>query len=217
MHSPYFLRSLLSTGVAGPLIFSFAVVTSGALSSNYSHVDQFISELGETGGELAWLMNYFGFMLSASLILIFVLTLRKQFPGTVINTFGTLLLAIFAIGVFFAGVYSCDAGCPPVNATPEQKLHDVASLALPAFTLGVAAWGVYFCQVLRWRHFGIYSLITAAFSVILLMAMVQSEASRDGTGVYQRLFLGVLFIWMIALAVWLLRANGKDRSEQRVA
>ena len=67
MHSPYFVRSLLLTGVAGPLVFGIAVFTSGALRSNYSHVDQFISELGETGGEFAWLMNYFGFMLSAGI------------------------------------------------------------------------------------------------------------------------------------------------------
>lgn len=217
MHSLRLVRSLLLTGIAGPLLFGIAVVVSGALRSNYSHVDQFISELGETGGEFAWLMNYFGFMLSAILILMFVLTFRKRFPRTTTNTLGTLLLVIFAIGVFFAGVYSCDAGCLPTNATGEQKLHDVASLALPAFTLGVAAWGIYFCQVPQWRHFGIYSLISVSLSAILLFVMVQSEASRDGTGLYQRLFLGVLFIWMIALAVWLLRTTGSGNSEQRAA
>lgn len=213
MHSPHFTRPLLLTGIAGPLLFSLMAVATAALRSNYDHVDQFISELGETGGEFAWLMNYFGFMLSATLILIFVITFQAQFPRTAANAIGTFFLAMFAIGMFFAGVYSCDPGCPVTNLTPEQKLHDVASIALPAFTLGVAAWGVFFFQVPEWRRFGVYSLVTVLLSIVVLVAMVQSETLREGTGVYQRLFLGVLFVWMIALAV-LLRTTA-DNSDSR--
>ena len=207
-------RSLLLTGIAAPLLFAAATITTASLRSKYSHMDQFISELGETGGEFAWLMNYFGFMLSASLILIFALTFRTYFPSTKINTIASLLLAVFAIGVFFAGVYSCDVGCPLTNKSSEQLMHDVASLALPAFTLAVAVWGMYFYRTPRWRRFGVYSLVSAAFSVVILVLMIRSEVSRDSTGLYQRLFLAVLFIWMIALAIQLWRTNEGKKIEQ---
>ena len=210
MHHSRRTRSLLLTGVAAPLFFGAAAITSAALRSDYSHLDQFISELGETGGDYAWLMNYVGFMLSAALILIFVLAFRLYFPRTPLSYVGSFLLVLFAIGVFFAGVYSCDVGCPLTNKSSEQNLHDIASLALPAFALGVAAWGVFFSRTPRWRRFGVYSLASAAFSVFILVLMIRSEASRAGTGLYQRLFLAVLFIWMIALALRLWRENEGD-------
>ncbi|MCH9694847.1 MAG: DUF998 domain-containing protein [Gammaproteobacteria bacterium] len=205
MRSSVSVRRLFLSGVAGPLAFCVATIVSGALRSNYNHVNQFISELGETGGEFAWLMNYFGFMLSALFVLLFVYALRKHFPRTRMNTVGHLFLVIFAVGVFFAGIFSCDVGCPVTGRSLQQELHDVASVALPAFTLGAFAWGAYFFQAPRWRRFGVYSLLSASLSVVLLLAMVQSEATRSGTGVYQRLFLGVLFAWMIALAIRLWR------------
>lgn len=210
MHDSRLTRSLLLTGVAAPILFGTATIASAALRSEYSHLDQFISELGETGGEFAWLMNYVGFMFSAALILVFVLAFRSYFPRTGMSYAASFLLVIFAIGVFFAGVYSCDVGCPLTNRSPEQKLHDVASLALPAFTLGVAAWGVFFCRLNQWRRFGFYSLASAFFSLVILVLMIRSEMSRDGTGLYQRLFLGILFIWMIALALRLWGMNEEE-------
>lgn len=200
------LRLLTLGGVAGPLLFSGVTVIGGALRPGYDPVSQFISELGETGAELAWLMNTFGFMLSAALIGLFVIALfmrSKRTPATVI---GSLLLAAFAVSVFLAGIWSCDLGCSPVDPTPDQQLHDLVSvIAFPAFTLGVALWGAHFLRDARSRRFGAYSLASAALSVMLLVLMVQSEATREWTGVYQRLFLGVLFLWMIMLALRLQR------------
>jgi hypothetical protein len=69
------------TGVAGPIVFFLAVTAGAALRTEHSHVNQYSSEPGETGGEFAWLMHYFGFMLSATLMLIFVLGLGVVCPG----------------------------------------------------------------------------------------------------------------------------------------
>jgi len=46
------------------------------------------------------------------------------------------------------------------------------------------------------------------------VAMVQSEASREGTGMYQRLYLGVLFMWLMAMSVRQLREIGNGKSGQ---
>jgi hypothetical membrane protein len=174
-----------------------------------------MSELGETGGHFAWVMNYFGFMLSAGLILVFVLTFRTPLPRTALNLVGTSLLVVFAVSMFFAGVFSCDVGCPPSGRSVDQKLHDLFSvLAFPAFTAGVFTWGISLFRIVGWRRFGIYSLVTAGLSLILLVAMVQSEASREGTGLYQRLYLGVLFLWLMAMSVRQLRETGNEKSGQ---
>lgn len=211
MLSRSLIRPLLLTGLVGPLVFAITVMIVSSQRPGYSHVNQFMSELGETGGRLAWVMNYFGFMLSAGLILVFVLALRTHLPRTVLNAVGTSLLVIFAVSMFFAGVFSCDVGCPPTGRSFDQKLHDLFSiLAFPAFTAGVFTCGLSLSRTASWRRFGIYSLATAVLSLILLVAMVQSEASREGTGVYQRLYLGVLFLWLIAMSLRQFKGHGND-------
>jgi hypothetical membrane protein len=215
MHSRLPIRLLLLTGLSGPLLFAISVVIVGSLRPDYNHVNQFMSELGETSGHFAWVMNYFGFMLSAGLVLIFVLAFRTLLPRTALNLIGTSLLVVFAISMFLAGVFSCDVGCPPSERSVDQKLHDLFSiLAFPAFTAGVFTWGLSLSRIAGWRRFGIYSLVTASLSLLLLVAMVQSEASREGTGMYQRLYLGVLFLWLMAMSVRQLREIGNAKTGQ---
>ncbi len=186
----------------------FAVVTAvvGTTRPSYSHISQFISELGETGAEFGWVMNWFGFMLSGALILIFVIASRKLVSRGALNVIGSLCLVSFAICLSFAGIYSCDVGCSPANPTKEQNLHDLVSIiAFPAFILGVIVWGVMFLRDAGWRRFGAYSLVSGFASIVVLIAMIQSEATREGTGILQRLFLVILFAWLAALSIRLQR------------
>ena len=198
----------LLCGVVGPVLFAVVTAVVGTTRSSYSHINQFISELGETGAEFAWVMNWFGFMLSGALILIFIVASRKLLSGGTLNVIGSLFLVAFAICMSLAGAYSCDLGCSPANPTPEQKLHDLVSIiAFPAFILGVIVWGVMFLRDSDWRRFGAYSLVSGIASIVVLVAMVQSEATREGTGILQRLFLGILFAWLVALSIRLQRKH----------
>jgi len=204
--SRLFLRLLLLAGIVGPLLFAATVLVVASLRPDYSHVNQFMSELAEAGDQFAWLMKYFGFMLPAVLILIFVLTFRSHFPVTALSLIGTSLLVVFAVSMFLAGVFPCDLGCSPTVPTPHQELHDLFSiLAFPSFTAGVFFWGLSLYRNASWCRFGIYTIGTAILSLVLLIAMIQSEASRESTGTYQRLYLGVLFLWLIMLSARLSR------------
>jgi hypothetical membrane protein len=117
--------------------------------------------------------------------------------------------------MLLAGVFSCDVGCPPTDRSQDQQLHDLFSiLAFPSFTAGVFICGLSLSRNASWRGFGIYSLLTAMLSLVLLIAMVQSEASRDGTGMYQRLYLGVLFLWLVAMSVRQLMQLDTGKIEQ---
>ena len=204
--SRLFCRLLLLAGIVGPLLFAATVLVVGSLRPDYSHVNQFMSELAEVGGQFAWLMKYFGFMLPAAFILIFVVAFRTHFPRTALSQTGTFLLVVFAVSMFLAGVFPCDVGCSPLVPTQDQKLHDLFSiLAFPSFTAGVFLWGLSLYRNADWRRFGFYTLGTAILSLVLLVVMIQSEASREGTGTYQRLYLGVLFLWLMILSARLSR------------
>ncbi len=56
------MRILLLGGVIGPVLFTLVVVVAAAMRADYSHVHQFISELGATGSSHADFMNYAGFV-----------------------------------------------------------------------------------------------------------------------------------------------------------
>lgn len=206
-------RYIVLGGIAGPALFAALVVICGALRPDYSHVTQFISELGETGGDFAALMNYVGFMSSAALILSFAVALITIFPRTVLSIFGAVLVATFAVNMFAAGVFSCDVTCTPAVPTTHQQLHDLVSIiAFPSLILGALLWGLYFLQIPNWRRFGFYSLATAVLSVALLVAMVASTETRTGTGVLQRCLLGALFLWLALMAYRLWRESDLSES-----
>lgn len=195
-------------GIAGPALFAALVVLCGALRPDYDHVTQFVSKLGETGGDFAALMNYVGFMSSAVLIMFFTVALVTKFPRTALRNLGSLLVGIFAVTMFTAGVFSCDVTCTPAVPTLEQRLHGIVSIvAFPSLILGALVWGLFFLRISHWRRFGFYSLATAALSVVLLVAMVASTETRSGTGVLQRLLLGSLFLWLALTAARLWRES----------
>lgn len=195
-------------GILGPLMFAIATIGVGSLRSDYSHLNQFISELGETGGVGAGLMNWIGFIPAAILILAFTVTAFWRLPRTAGRIVGTVFLSLFATGMLLVGLFSCDAGCPTENQSGEQIMHDIASIvAFPAFTLGVTVWGTSLYRTPGWRSFGIYSLASSAVSIVVFVAMIQSEAERNGTGLYQRLFLGTLFVWLAIWAILLWRSD----------
>lgn len=215
LQSRLIFRLLLLAGIVGPLLFAVTVLVVGSLRPEYSHVNQFMSELGEAGGHFSWLMKYFGFVLPAVFILIFVLAFRTCFPRTPMSKIGTFLLVVFAVSMFLAGVFPCDVGCSPPDPTPDQKLHDFFSiLAFPSFTAGVFFWGLFLFRDASWRRFGIYALGTAILSLVLLILMILSEASREGTGAYQRLYLGALFLWLMILSARLLTRLQSDGAEK---
>lgn len=199
-------RFMLIGGIAGPVLFALVVAVCGALRPEYDPLTRFMSELGETGGAYAPLMNYAGFMLSATLIMGFAISLPARFDTSLSTRLGTVLIAAFAAGMFAAGVFSCDTGCTPEVPTSAQRLHDLAStLAFPSLILATLVWGLHLRRDPAWRRFGLYSLGTGGLCVVLLFAMVASVETRTGTGLLQRLLLGALFLWMALLATRLLR------------
>ena len=208
------IRLRLLAGLLGPLLFAVTVFVVAYLRPDYSHANQFMSELAETGGQYAWVMKYLGFMISAAFILVFVLACRTRLPGTAMGSIGTSLLLVFAVSMFLAGVFPCDIGCSPLAPSLDQKLHDLFSiLAFPSFTAGVFILGLALRRDANWRHFAHHTLGTAILSLVLLVVMIQSEASREGTGTYQRLYLGVLFLWLMVFSVRLSRDLKNDDTQ----
>ena len=202
-------RVVALTGVLGPVCFVLAVIVGGALRSPYSHATQMISELGETGGSYSNVMNYGGFVPAGVLLVAFAASLFCSFSPARSSVVGTGLVAAFGAGILAAGIFSCDAGCVSQTPSREGLLHILVSLV--AFAGGIGgtfAWAVHFRKRAAWSGLARYSTWSGGIALLFLFATIVSVSSpgtptesRTLTGVWQRILVGVLFLWCAVVAI----------------
>lgn len=199
-------RVLALGGVAGPLLFAAVVVLAAALRPGYSHLHQFVSELGAVGTPLAGLMNYAGFLPTGVLLLAFAASTRAVAPGDWRAALGTVLLFFFGGGVVVAGLVRCDVGCPPGTGSWANLLHGLGSPV--AFLCAIGALFL-FGRALRgrvgWKGWGAYSTASAIVAVVATILLTLSLRSREWTGLWQRLLLIAVFTWCGAVGLRLYR------------
>jgi hypothetical membrane protein len=196
------MRTLILGGVAGPIVFAVVVLAAAAGYPGYSHVANFMSELGATGAPRAALMNYGGFIPVGTLLTAFALSLMRALPRTAMMTAGAGLVMLFGVGVFAAGVFSCDLGCPTSGGTLENQIHNaIGPTCFLCVITGSGILGWAFRDVPAWRRLSGYSLATSAVALVFFLGLVSSLESRTVTGLWQRLMLGTLFLWCGVAAV----------------
>ncbi len=201
------MRVLALGGIAGPVLFASVVILCGALRPEYNHVTQFISELGESGGSHASLMNVLGFIPSGLLLAAFGASLAYLPPRTSLSLTAAALIVAYGLGITGAGVYSCDSGCPRQNISSEATLHRVVSIiSCIAGILGIALWAHRFRALAAWRSLWGYSAVSSAVALVLLLVLNASEESRAFTGVWQRLFVATLDLWCAVIGLRVFRS-----------
>ncbi len=183
----------------GPLIFASAIVVFGFFNAGYSHVSQFISELGAKEAEYNTLMNYLGivpFGLSVMLFSIGSFTVLKK------NTLARIAFLVLVItGILFvmAGVYSCDKGCDFESMTQEAIIHNMSAFSafvlflLASLLLGVNAF------TKRKNKFYVFSLISGLVGILLFYMISQAGIYSDYRGLYQRFFIANFLIWLVVI------------------
>jgi len=190
------MRFLLIGGIGGPVLFALVVVIAAAMRPDYSHTDQFISELGAIGSSNAVIMNYVGFVPAGLLLAGFGLALHRVLPREPLILVCLGLVMLFGVGVATSGIVSCDAGCPQSGGSVENTIHN--RIAPAAFLCLIVAAGILaarFRTLDSWRSLAKYSAAAAFLGLLLLAALASTLESRHLTGMWQRLLLLVLFSW----------------------
>ncbi|MCG9970968.1 DUF998 domain-containing protein [Christiangramia crocea] len=191
------IRYLALGGVTGSVLFTSITIICASLQRDYDHLDNFISELGATGASTESLMNYLGFIPSGICFALFGLALLLTVSRGLVSRFGSVLFMVFGIGMALAGMFSCDAGCPPVGSM-ESGIHDgVSAIAFMSAILGTILLGFSFRKVKELYSISLYSIMTGFVALILMLVMISTFESKDLTGLWQRLFLFTIFLWTI--------------------
>lgn len=195
----------------GDAVFPFLVAY---WQPGYDHIRQYMSELAATGRPGAALLSYW-WIASGALLVLFAIGLgRETQRGALGTSLGPIAIAMY--GVFTgigSGLFPCDEGC--VGLTWSGRVHDEVN-AVGAMAQLVAPGLIAF----RWTQtprLRIWSLgMQAAMVVSFLGFMVYAESTHGQpntrAGLWQRLYQGAFYVWLIPLAVHLVRQRHRPCS-----
>lgn len=205
--SPVFGRLAGLCAVATLGVVGLTVVLGGATFPGYSHVSQFVSELGARGAPHEWAVRLLGFLPAGALLLAFCYFARVALPRARATALGLVGLAIFAAGYLVAAAFPCDFGCRPEEPSVSQILHNLGGLAgyllAPAFlfTLARAARG--------WP--GAKSLVAVGYlaSALALVGLLTLFPSSPAAGLSQRLLEAAVLGWVALCGLHLAKRAGR--------
>ncbi len=183
--------------MAGPVSFTLAWIILGAAWPEYDPRTHFISELAASDAPHPWAMVA-AFLLLGVLVLIFARGLWGPL-GVVVPA----LIGIFGAGSIGSGIARCDPGCG--GASFANQAHTIITYTgLGALTLATLALPFVVGRNRRWRTHRIYSALTGLLAAFIFL---RGFERFGGIGVGQRLFVSLLFVWLIVLAVRLGRGD----------
>lgn len=199
-------------GLAGPLLYASVVIILGFLRPGYDHFTQVISELGEVGAPNAIVMNIFGFVLPSLLIFAFAIGLYRGTRDGRGPIVASALLAVGALGFIGAALAPCSPGCDPATSTSHFQAGAIGILLV----LAPFAFWLTLRRDSRWEGYGTYSLVTGVL-VIVLYIVNFSGLTQPWNGLGQRLATGILFLWIVLMAIHLLRLSLRPVAEGATA
>ena len=177
------------------------VLWGGLVYPEYSHVSQFMSELGATGSLTSTYVNYFGFIPTEILFLLFLATLVAILPKSKMMMLGVGCLAIYGVSLIGGAVFPCDFQCRPEDASLSHALH----MAFGAIAYFSAVVGVVLLaeNSKQWcaSNVPFYSGVSVAALVFILTLNLDPDLRF--VGLIQRSAELLLYIWYIIFAFYL--------------
>jgi len=196
------LRLLALAGMVVPLLFGVLLAVAGLLRPGYDHIVDYISELGV--GSNAWIMNT-NFLLTGFLVVAFSLGLARALGAGKSARAGSVLVGIFGSGVFAAGIFSCDPGCPSSGASLSQQMHDVVSIvAFVAIMIAPIVVSLGMKRDPLWQGYRLYSIATGVAAIAFFFLFI---ASTEYVGALQRFFVATPFLWIGVIALRLFKVS----------
>lgn len=204
-------RAIVAAGVSGalaPVVFVTTVLVAGAITPGYSPIEGAISELFAAGAPTSALvtLGMLGFGLLA-MPLVFALL---QVPEGGMR-WTALALTVDAVGAGSLVLFPCSNGCPGPSASTGDLLHLLVA--------GVAYVGHLAAPLLATYELqpeGAYAWLRRLAFVLGIPALIVFGVWATGvTGAYgglaQRVFTMLVDVWIVALALVVVRTGLRQR------
>lgn len=206
-HTPVTARTTLTArwsahlSLGGLLIMTGMVVVVGALTPGYSHVAQYISELGARGAPQEWLFRLGGFVPAGLALLGFCLLAHRLLPRSHRTTWALLGLAVYAAGYLVAAGFPCDLGCRPAHPSASQLIHNAVGGI--GYLLAPAALWALAHEARGWRGGGALARAGYAASALALVGLLTLSATSPLAGLSQRLLEAAVLGWSALCGAYL--------------
>ena len=200
--------------IVSPIVWIFLIILMGFLYPDYSHLTNFISDLGaiEAPNPYVQRINFFQFGLSIVLLAIAIFKSMERSSVVIL-----ILQLIIGIGIFFSGIFPGHSLDPESH---ESFLHNI--VGLPAFIciilLPLIA-GFKFRRIDNWKGLANYSMLMSPILALMLFLMIREDIVVDNgyPGLYQRFFIGIWILWIIMVSIRLMKLEDfKTNRQQRV-
>ncbi|HEU4784783.1 MAG TPA: DUF998 domain-containing protein [Ktedonobacterales bacterium] len=187
--------------IAGIVIYLALDVVAQLLPPHYSPVRQPESDLAV--GPYGYVMTI-NFVVRGCLSLALVAGLMWGVAARARSTVGIVLIGIWAVGAFLLALFPTDVSS---RLTIHGDIHLlVALVAFCAVALGELLVSLRIGADARWSSLRPYLLVCAVATLAALLAeVVGVRASEAFGGLTERIFLGLALLWMLLVAVRLVR------------
>lgn len=193
-----------NSGLIATITFGLTIVVTGWLTPNYSHMGQYISELGAQGAPFALFMNWLGIIPFGGLIMMFAIYFYNVEDSFWIKWFVGGGLFLCGLGFLAAGYYPCDNGCSFDNMSKSQIIHNFS--AMIAFMIAILVSIIYgiFQFVRMWPVHRFTGLVKGGGlfglgMIASLYGMILVGHDSENIGLLQRSFVINFFIWLIVV------------------
>lgn len=198
------VRRLALAGLFGPLVFWVVVAVLGAVTPGYRPVSDFISTLGAVGAPYA-VVQQVNFLVFGAAIIAFGIGLHRFYGDGRRPRVGTLFVWLFGLGVLLAGLFQSDLAAPE---STTNVLHDlVSSVAFLAAILAIGLVSRRLDADDRWPRYRFETPVTVALVLATFFAFA-ATIETAWAGASQRLFVGVVSLWVVAQSYRLYRLAG---------
>jgi hypothetical protein len=203
-------RSLLICGILSSLLYVAMNILGAVLYEGYSSVSQTVSELSAIGAPTRALWVPLG-MVYTLLVTAFGWGIWQSAVGNrPLRVTGALMVAYGVLGLFwpFAAMHQREA-----LAAGEGTLTDTMHIVFAVVTVLLMMLAIGFGAAAFGKRFRLYSIAT-----LLLLSFFGALTGMDGPkiaanlptpwiGVWERINIGVFMLWVVVLAIVLLRAE----------
>lgn len=196
-------KIILISPLLSLLWLSFTVILAGNSYPDYSHVSQFMSELGATGSPDGDLVNYFGFIPTELFILLFLLALLKVMHKSKLLVLGVACIAVYALSLIAAAFYPCDFQCRPVDPSFSHDMHMLfGAIAYLAGIVGVAILAI---DSKNWCEPKVPLVSGFLIAACAFALMLNLDAELPYVGLVQRCMEILVYAWFCVYAFYVTR------------
>jgi len=193
-------------GFAAAALALLVPVVGARGEPTYSHVAQFISELGAVGAVHASVVAVAGFAPIGALVLAFLAFASGVLPRSRRRTAGVICLGAVGASYLASAVFPCDAGCPS-SGSFSQSVHNLFGLLEYAGALaGLLLLGAALRGWPAWRNLALACVGSAALVGVGFVAMLVPELGSF-RGLSQRISEVAIFSWLAYASFFLLRVG----------